>query len=238
MILGGTHESRSLALLLHAKRFNVVYSVARHGIENLPCTTLAKKYRNADELGDELQRLRVDLLVDTTHPYALEIKTQADLASQRQTIPLWRYIRRPWEPTQDDHWLVFNSIADILPDLQIYFKPFFSIGLQILPFIDQIPPHQFWFIRCLQQPSQGLRYEIHQQKGPFFLNFELELMQRLKIDMIVCKNSGGHYSFAKILVARQLKIPVMMQQRPVIRTQENFFDQLDDLYQAISNLKH
>jgi precorrin-6A/cobalt-precorrin-6A reductase len=40
------------------------------------------------------------------------------------------------------------------------------------------------------------------------------LVQQAEIGAIVSKNSGGDATYAKIIAARELKIPVVMVQRP------------------------
>lgn len=53
-------------------------------------------------------------------------------------------------------------------------------------------------------------------KGPFSLASELELMQEYQIDTVVSKNSGGDATYAKIVAARKLGIPVVMVQRNLL----------------------
>jgi precorrin-6A/cobalt-precorrin-6A reductase len=42
------------------------------------------------------------------------------------------------------------------------------------------------------------------------------LLQNYDIRAIVSKNSGGDATYAKIVAARELKIPVVMVQRPIM----------------------
>ncbi len=46
------------------------------------------------------------------------------------------------------------------------------------------------------------------------LDEEIALMRSWKISLLLCKNSGGEASFAKLLAARELSIPVLMVKRP------------------------
>ncbi|MEG4066264.1 precorrin-6A/cobalt-precorrin-6A reductase [Microcoleus sp. Pol11C2] len=53
-------------------------------------------------------------------------------------------------------------------------------------------------------------------RGSFSLEDERQLLLEYQIDTIVSKNSGGGSTYAKIAATRQLKIPVVMVQRPQI----------------------
>jgi precorrin-6A/cobalt-precorrin-6A reductase len=53
-------------------------------------------------------------------------------------------------------------------------------------------------------------------RGPFSLEQEQQILQDYQIDAIVSKNSGGDATYAKIVAARALQIPVIMMQRPVM----------------------
>jgi precorrin-6A/cobalt-precorrin-6A reductase len=50
------------------------------------------------------------------------------------------------------------------------------------------------------------------------------LLQEYQIDTIVSKNSGGDATIAKIIAARELKIPVVMVQRPATPDVEQVAD--------------
>jgi precorrin-6A/cobalt-precorrin-6A reductase len=53
-------------------------------------------------------------------------------------------------------------------------------------------------------------------KGPFDVAAERRLLQEYQLQVIVSKNSGGAATYAKILAARELGIPVMMIERPAM----------------------
>jgi precorrin-6A/cobalt-precorrin-6A reductase len=51
------------------------------------------------------------------------------------------------------------------------------------------------------------------ERGPFALSQERSLLLQHHIGAIVSKNSGGDATYAKIIAARELEIPVVMVQR-------------------------
>ena len=54
------------------------------------------------------------------------------------------------------------------------------------------------------------------ERVPFSLDNERSLLQQYEIGAIVSKNSGDDATYAKIVAARELGIPVVMIQRPPI----------------------
>ena len=57
-------------------------------------------------------------------------------------------------------------------------------------------------------------YDLVTGRGPFSAEGERALIAGHGIDLIVTKNSGGEATYAKIEVARELGIPVVMIRRP------------------------
>jgi precorrin-6A/cobalt-precorrin-6A reductase len=52
------------------------------------------------------------------------------------------------------------------------------------------------------------------ERGPFTLDDERQLLTTHAIEAIVSKNSGGDATYAKLIAARELGLPVVMIQRP------------------------
>jgi len=53
-------------------------------------------------------------------------------------------------------------------------------------------------------------------RGPFDVAGDLALLQRHRIELVVSKNAGGEGASAKLAAARQLGVPVLMVQRPIL----------------------
>ena len=74
-----------------------------------------------------------------------------------------------------------------------------------------------FIVRLIETPRQALplrHYEIVCGRGPFGLEYERQLIRRHKIDILVCKASGGAATETKLIAAREAGIPVIMVRRP------------------------
>ena len=75
-----------------------------------------------------------------------------------------------------------------------------------------------WFlIRCVDPPGLPLpaRKELILSRGPYTVAGERTLMTTHDIDLLVTKDSGGDHTSAKLTVARELRLPVVMVRRPM-----------------------
>jgi precorrin-6A/cobalt-precorrin-6A reductase len=74
-------------------------------------------------------------------------------------------------------------------------------------------------MRMIEPPRPDARIPpgtVLLERGPFSLEKERSLLQEFAIGAIVSKNSGGIATYAKIVAARELAIPVVMVQRPAM----------------------
>jgi precorrin-6A/cobalt-precorrin-6A reductase len=74
-----------------------------------------------------------------------------------------------------------------------------------------------WFllrtVDPLDSPSPLTHCATLVGRGPFTIDDERTLLEQHRIDVLVSKNSGGQATYAKILAARALSLPVIMLQR-------------------------
>ncbi|WP_414548285.1 cobalt-precorrin-6A reductase [Anabaena sp. CCY 0017] len=222
LILGGTGEAAELA----AKVANI------QGIEAI--SSLAGRTREPSiPLGDfriggfggvaglakYLHEMKIDLLIDATHPFATQIALNAADAAMEVKVPRLKLIRQPWEEVNGDRWIKVDSIktaADVLENQSK--RVFLSIGRQEIGAFAHL--HQIWFLMRMIDPPQpntlvppGI---LLCDRGPFNLHNEREILIHHQIDTIVSKNSGGDATYAKIIAARELKLKVVMINRPPV----------------------
>ncbi len=168
-------------------------------------------------LTNYLREQQIDILLDATHPFAKQISVNAALAVKSIGIPALRVVRPAWTKVEGDRWIEVQSIeaaVEAIPSTAQ--KVFLAIGRQQLaPFMALAQP---WFLlRSIEQPDvMPLKGMVLCDRGPFTLARELQLLREYQIDLMVSKNSGGDATYAKLEAARELDIPVVMIQRPII----------------------
>ena len=174
-------------------------------------------FGGVEGLAAYLETERIDVLIDATHPFAEQMSRHAVLAARRAKIPLVVLSRPAWRPDAADRWIKVEDMAAAAAALgQEPKRVFLTVGrLQIAAFA--AAPQHFYLIRAIEPlvPPPGLpRHRVILGRGPFAIEAEEKLLREELIEMIVTKNSGGEATFAKLLAARALGLPVVMVARP------------------------
>lgn len=235
LILGGIGEAAKLARAL-APVHAVTYSVASRGrAPDVPCPARSGGFGGGEGLAAFLRDRGIELLIDATHPYAARISRNAVAASRSAGIPLWAYRRPVWRPEPGDDWRRVADWAGIVAALRQFKRPFFTIGLEPLCHVADIPPGQHWLVRCLAAaPPTTPRLTLLRAMGPFSLEQETALLRDYRIDVLVAKNSGGGAVEAKLTAARQPRIPVVMLDRPALPGADREFANVERLAAELS----
>lgn len=220
LLLGGTGDSRELAERLAGRAdLEVISSLAGRTEQppSLPGGLRIGGFGGVEALADYLRTERIDLLVDATHPFAARITDNAQAACRLTGTPRLVVERPPWRPVAGDNWISVTdaeAAAAALPGLAE--RVFLSVGRQEVETFAGLP--RLWFlVRMIDAPRAELpleRYEVVLGRGPFAANGERALFLLHGIQAVVTKNSGGDATYAKIAVARELGLPVVMIERP------------------------
>lgn len=220
LVLGGTTEARKIAdVIEQSEGLRVLYSLA--GVTKNPllpsCEVRTGGFGGQAGLESFMRTNGVSALIDATHPYATTVSNNAVRASKSTQTSLLRYERTPWKAVEQDNWRIFDTISAAANSLlQNGSKVFLAIGKkEISPFKTNTKDH--FFIRSVEEiddKSLPVNSKIILDRGPFELDAERALLLDHKIDRLVCKNSGGTASFAKLEACRDLGIPVLMIERP------------------------
>lgn len=213
LLLGGTREALTIARELGPQH---IYSLAGLGKvpHDLTCAVRVGGFGGAEGLANFMRGERIDLLLDATHPYAAQISANAANAAQQTQIPYWALRRPSWQPQAGDDWREVRDWPDLIAALHDYRRPFFTLGREPLAHLDEIPAPQFWTIRCLDTEAGNNRAMVIGARGPFQLEHERELFVQNNFDILISKNSGSVATEPKLQAARELKIPVLILQRP------------------------
>ncbi len=217
LLLGGTKDARILAKAL-AARADIHATISLAGVtSNPPDFGLNKRiggFGGVDGLCAYIRAEGIKVLIDATHPYAAQMSQHAAWAAAKTGITRLALFRPAWRPEDGDHWREFPTWEDLITALPVDARVFLAAGQDGMRAFDH--PHSFEIVaRALEYPS-GITNPITLiQSLPLkSADDEAALFQENSITHVVCKNSGGTASTAKLVAARMLGLPVFMLARP------------------------
>jgi len=218
LILGGTAEARELAAALDVAGVAVTSSLAgRVANPRLPAGAVRiGGFGGPDALARWLIEHEVAAVVDATHPFAERISASAARAAPAAGVPLLRLERPSWRERPGDRWTWvadLDEAAAAVPRLGR--RVLLTTGRQGLAAFAAVD--DAWFlVRCVDPPGPPLpsRHELLLDRGPYTLDGERALVERHAIDLVVTKDSGGSHTEAKLDVARDRGLPVIVVRRP------------------------
>ncbi|MEH6448522.1 MAG: precorrin-6A/cobalt-precorrin-6A reductase [Oleispira sp.] len=264
LILGGTSEAKSLAEQLINLGAEIIYSIA--GLVRQPvlnCKIICggfSQYNNdshnakkTDGLTAYLLAEKINCLVDATHPFATKMSQQANRSAQEINIPCISFIRPEWEKQEGDDWSLLENEDQLLNKLALavntgsknIFYTNGQIGRKLALELDAIAElneafgQAQYIVRSAKETELPQYSQWIQAIGPFNIEDEKSLLEKYEIDLIVCKNSGGEATKAKLEAARELNVRVLMLQRPKIvndssNDMNKVFHTLDECFEFIS----
>jgi precorrin-6A/cobalt-precorrin-6A reductase len=213
LILGGTFEAANLAATLHTRGHHVITSLAGKTREPFPVKGNVRVggFGGVDGLVRYIIEHKIYMLVDITHPFANNISLNARKAIYITGVKYRQYQRPPWQQLKDDYWHSVPTIDAAVEAIPPKARVLLALGQQhISPFGARYDVN--YLIRMVSQPHISLLIPHHHilfQK-PGTVNQERTLLVDHGITHIVCRNSGGVHSYAKVVAARLIKIPIIM----------------------------
>ena len=230
LILGGTGDASELAAKVSViPGIEAIASLAgRTRQPSVPLGTVrVGGFGGATGLAVYLREQHIDMLIDATHPFAAQISWNAAAAATEVGIPHLMLVRPAWEKVAGDVWIEVESVEAAAAAIPATARQvFLTIGRQQLAPFATLTKN--WFLmRSIDPPAPDVAIpngKLLLDRGPFNLEQERQLLQEYQIDAIVSKNSGGDATYAKIVAARELSIPVVMVQRPAMPTGERVAD--------------
>lgn len=182
----------------------------------LPAPTRIGGFGGVEGLVDHLRREATDLLIDATHPFANRMSHNAFLAAKRLGLPLLKVERPAWKRQVGDRWTSVTAIEEAVQVLGAEPKRvLLATGRQDANAVTLAPQHHY-FIRSVDPvdpPPAVPHADYLLARGPFDFEAEMALFLAKDIDVVICKNSGGNATYAKLAVARELGLEVVMIER-------------------------
>ena len=213
LILGGTAEAATLASRLSDKGLHVITSLAGRTREPAPLKgkTRTGGFGGPEGLATYLRDNAISLLVDITHPFATKISENARKAAVLSGAKLIAWQRPAWAKLEGDNWLEVETLAAAVAAIPPDARVLLALGSQhIAPFAERADVH--FLVRMVDAPAAPLplpNYELLiARPGP--VEEEYALLRDRKITHILCRNSGGKASYAKIAAARLLGLPIII----------------------------
>lgn len=221
LILGGTTEATKLARMAHEKlsgRARIVVSLAgrtRAPAKNSLVETRSGGFGGAWGLADYLRAEKIALVVDATHPFAARISANARVACAEANVPRLQLVRPPWTIPKLARvtWAAnLGEAAMLLPDMSR--AAFLAVGGRGMAAFETIETVRL-VARAIEMPDEKpANIEVVLGRPPFTVEAERDLLERLKVDTLVARASGGVSGFAKVEAARDLKLSILLVRRP------------------------
>ena len=222
LLFGGTGEGRALAEWMLARGLDATVCVATEYGETLLPEGMKVHVGRLD--AGEMETLMADgytLVIDATHPYAVEVTENIRAASERTGLPYLRLLRQ--SDGEDlchkaENMAVAAEMLERLPgnvllttgskELDHFARP----GLRercfprVLPMADSLE-------RCLALgfPPKN----IICMQGPFTKEMNVATLHQFHIDTLVTKDTGGYGGFrAKAEAAKEAGCVLLVVERP------------------------
>ncbi|WP_309745015.1 MULTISPECIES: cobalt-precorrin-6A reductase [unclassified Chamaesiphon] len=218
-IVGGTGEAMQLAALASdLPGLAVIMTLAGRTREPKAIAGNVRIGGFGGEAGlvEYLQTEKIDLIIDATHPFASRMSWHVASAATQVGIPRLMLVRPAWTRSLGDDWIEVASVEAAVTAIPAWAERIFvTIGRQQLaPFAGLT---RWCLMRSIDPPDPSIPLppgKLLLDRGPFSLDREREILTEYRIQAIVSKNSGGDATYAKIIAARELGLPVVMVQRP------------------------
>jgi len=228
LLLGGTSETMGIATALAEAGWRTLVSTATDNelaTGNHPLIQRRTGRMGKDAMASLAREIGARVIVDATHPYALEAKVTALAVSADTGIPYISFmrpgIRYDYERIHfvGDHEeaavLAFSLGRPVLlttgsRNLVPYARERGKTGVRI---VARVLPHQESYLAC---QAAGLNEdEVITGRGPFSVDENVEVIRRYGIGAIVTKESGAAGGVPdKVEAARREGIHVVMVDRP------------------------
>lgn len=245
-LIGGTTESVKIAELLWQNDFTFLISVTTNSAKNL-YNHIPKKWLyvgkiDLDDITNFMINNQIKIVIDASHPYAVNISQGTIKACETLQIRYLRY-ERPYIQSKNSGIIEVPNIEYLLEKDQLKNKRvLLTIGYKSLHQFKNYHNQATLFARILPY-QESIKFanlagfNSHQLiaiRPPFSFELEKALWQLWNIDLVVTKASGkSGGEDLKYQVSQALNIPLIVLTRPKI----NYPFVTSNLQELISTIK-
>lgn len=196
-VLGGTSDGLDFSNYL-GSRPHIVSLGTREGQDYYDRDNFVFKRMGQDQMEDFIRDNKVSLVVDLTHPFALEVSANAKKASEKMQVPYERF-ERP-SLTYPDSALVFDDYDQALEYLQTYKGDLLiSTGVNMAHRFRQIQGSNRFVYRILPMVDSVTKVhdlginlkDIIAMVGPFSKDLNIQIIKDFDLDGLIMKDSGA-----------------------------------------------
>ncbi|MEL7459508.1 MAG: cobalt-precorrin-6A reductase [Pseudomonadota bacterium] len=219
LLLAGSGEARQIAYgLIQDTRIVATAAMARAGRRPLPLgmPTRIGGWGGPEAFRDWLVHQRIGGIVDATHPFAASISHRAAQVAAELGLEYLQFLRPSWRPQNGDRWTFLNTEEDAADHIPKGSRVFLATGRKRLEAFENLAGRHL-LCRVLDTapgPFPMADGSFVVSRPPFSPESEARLFETLGVDWLICRNSGGTGSRAKVDAARNLGLPVAMIRRP------------------------
>ena len=235
LLFGGTSETGPIARALVRAGYAVLVSTATTLALDLGTHAgIRRRCGRLDQaaMAELIRAEKIEVVVDAGHPYAVELHAQVQRAAAETGVCLVRFERPLADPVFDErvHRAADHGAAAALA-VTLGRRILLTTGANNLaPYLETIPSatHAV-FARVLPEPDSLLACrraglsspQIVTGRGPFSIEANLAVLQSLKIDVLVTKESGAAGGLPeKLAAARRHACAAVVVARPVTTGRE------------------
>ena len=219
LLLGGSGEARQIAdALAGSKTWRVTASLpfAPRAGAALAVPTRTGAFASAGCVLSFLAAENVDAVLDATHPFSENVSDAALRAARERDVPIAQVLRPPWVVPVREGCVEVPHLQAAAARLQPGDRVFTNIGRDLLPELSGATPARFFARHLGRDPDPAPFDNVTYVAGtpPFSVADERALFERLRIDVLLTKNTGSSAARSKVDAAVAMGLRVVLLARP------------------------
>jgi len=236
-IIGGTCEAVELVKSIRHKVQYIVTAATESEREFLNDEYLVVLRMDTERMVEFIKQNSIELVVDVSHPYALEVTLNAKEAAKKRCIKYIRYVRKKTDDT--DGCIYLNSFDECVEFLKtVEGCVFFTTGSKNIKDFEAVRGDRKFVYRILPRVDsikECLKYNVKMKDitaalGPFSEEFNTAMFKEYRANYVVMKDSGEQGGTQeKIKACHKLGIKAVV----IGRENEEGLFELDEVLESI-----